>query len=62
MYKESRYLPATSNFLWTDLSGGIPYDYDVTGNPFQFEDAGFYNLKSLRDYGFRVYIGPGMVS
>ncbi|KAK2160559.1 hypothetical protein LSH36_130g00050 [Paralvinella palmiformis] len=59
MYKESRYLPATSNFLWTDLSGGIPYDYDVTGNPFQFEDAGFYNLKSLRDYGFRVYIGPG---
>ncbi|KAK2154752.1 hypothetical protein LSH36_258g02034 [Paralvinella palmiformis] len=39
MYSESKYLPATDKFQWTDLSGGIPYDYDTTGNPFSFEDA-----------------------
>ncbi|KAK2160558.1 hypothetical protein LSH36_130g00019 [Paralvinella palmiformis] len=58
-YRESNYLPATNNYLWVDLSGGIPYNYDVTGNPFQFDDAGFYKLNSIRDYGFKVYIGQG---
>ena len=58
-YRESNYLPSTSNFLWVDLSGGVPPNYAVTGNPFQFDDAGFYRLNSFRDYGFQVYIGRG---
>jgi hypothetical protein len=59
-YSETPYMkPATNDFFWTDLTPGTPYDYYPTGTPYAFEDAGYYNLNSNRDYGLRVYIGPG---
>ena len=63
-YSETNHLkPATYDYYWIDLSGGLPWDYYTTTDPQVFTDAGYtLNPTSSRDYGFRVTIGPGLLS
>ena len=58
-YKESPDNPTTTDFLWHDLASGIPANYQTAGSVFTFSDGGT-SLASSRDYGVRVYIGPGI--